>query len=534
MPHLDVHQDFGETVTALAPGIVYSRLLRLRTGPPDEIRQPSLLLECELCEGWQMEDPFTYRFQLRKGVRWQDIAPVRGRELTAADVVFSYQRQRTPGFSNGGLLQNLESITAEDSHTLLIKVNPGFPDADFLVSLADGHSKVVAEEAVKESKGDLRGGPVVGSGPWIWKSTSRDLGVGVHQEPRLLRGWAALPGRAGRKRYQERPQPVRRLRHRPGGRLPDNGGVLGRANRQRQALRPVSGPPGRHRPLAGHERVQAALRQRRGAQGRSQGHRSLELYRYSVGRQGYVGVGMPVLRPDWLLTRDQMREAYFADPSGSRDILSATGPSGPITIDLIVADFGDLFLDQGARLREDLRSVGFDPTVRVLNPSQYDDIVWRDKDYQISIGVPPPLFTTTNRFLLGVLHSQVAGGNLSAHADAQLDEMIARQAVELDPIRRGERVREIQRYLMEQAYLVSPATGNLGTGTTWVFNTSLKGFHPNTAGVGVLLLGEGLAGVGALTAGPGAVLVDPFLQRRPSQQRALDAHWEPAHPPEGL
>ena len=99
------------------------------------------------------------------------------------DVVFSYQRQRTPGFSNGGLLQNLESITAEDSHTLLIKVNPGFPDADFLVSLADGHSKVVAEEAVKESKGDLRGGPVVGSGPWIWKSTSRDLGSEFTRNP---------------------------------------------------------------------------------------------------------------------------------------------------------------------------------------------------------------------------------------------------------------------------------------------------------------------------------------------------------------
>ena len=33
IPHRDVHQEFQETLTTLGPGLAYSRLLRLRTGP---------------------------------------------------------------------------------------------------------------------------------------------------------------------------------------------------------------------------------------------------------------------------------------------------------------------------------------------------------------------------------------------------------------------------------------------------------------------------------------------------------------------
>ena len=146
-----------------------------------EVPQPSLLLECDLCESWRMIDPLTYRFQLRKGIRWQDIEPVNGRELVAQDVVYSYERQRTPGWANAPLLRNLQDVVAEGRYGLKVTLKPGFPDADFLVSLADGHTKVVAEEAV--GTGDLKRGPVIGSGPWIWKSTREDIGSAFEKNP---------------------------------------------------------------------------------------------------------------------------------------------------------------------------------------------------------------------------------------------------------------------------------------------------------------------------------------------------------------
>ena len=41
IPHRDVHQEVQETLTALGPGLAYSRLLRLRSGQGSN--QPNLL-----------------------------------------------------------------------------------------------------------------------------------------------------------------------------------------------------------------------------------------------------------------------------------------------------------------------------------------------------------------------------------------------------------------------------------------------------------------------------------------------------------
>ncbi len=67
--------------------------------------------------------------------------------------------------------------------------------------------------------------------------------------------------------------------------------------------------------------------------------------------------------------------------------------------------------------------------------------------------------------------------NLAEHQDSVLDIMIERQAVELDPVRRRSQLREIQKYVLDQAYLFSPITGS----ARWVFDPDLRGFHPNTA-----------------------------------------------------
>ena len=140
--------------------------MRFKSGADVEL--PSLAVECELCEGWELEDGNTFVFKLRDDVRWQDIAPVNGRLLTSEDIVFSYQRQLDEGV-NAALLQFVESIEATEPDTLRISLS--VLDADFLVKLADGHSKIVAREAV-EVNGDLRDGPTIGSGPWILRSTS--------------------------------------------------------------------------------------------------------------------------------------------------------------------------------------------------------------------------------------------------------------------------------------------------------------------------------------------------------------------------
>ena len=43
----------------------------------------------DLAESWQQTDELTYVFQLHKEVRFHDVPPVNGRELTSADVKYS-------------------------------------------------------------------------------------------------------------------------------------------------------------------------------------------------------------------------------------------------------------------------------------------------------------------------------------------------------------------------------------------------------------------------------------------------------------
>ena len=68
--------------------------------------------------------------------------PVNGRLLVAEDLVFSYERMRTPGWPNAPLLSAVARFEAPDTRTL--RLTMASPDADLLLSLADGHAKVVA------------------------------------------------------------------------------------------------------------------------------------------------------------------------------------------------------------------------------------------------------------------------------------------------------------------------------------------------------------------------------------------------------
>ena len=193
------------------------------------------------------------------------------------------------------------------------------------------------------------------------------------------------------------------------------------------------------------------------------------------GGQGSVTVGIPTVQAGWLLTREEMRGTYFADPAATRQTLDQLEPGGPVDFDLLVGDFGDLHRTQGRRLEQDLRESGFNPRVQFLTPPQYAERVILDKRYQVALGVLPPS-TSTNSFLLAALHSK-GQWNLSAHSDQVLDQLIENQAVEQDLEIRGEQLREIQRHVLDQAYLFSPVAG----ATRWVMAPQVQGFFPTTA-----------------------------------------------------
>ncbi len=124
-----------------------------------------------LAESWEAsKDGLTYTFRLRKGVKFQDIAPVSGREFTADDVVYSFERIRTPSpqFLRGSLFSKVTSIKALDKYTVEMKLSEPF--GPLLTYIVNYSNKMVAKEVVAKF-GNLKSrGDCIGTGPFIIKT----------------------------------------------------------------------------------------------------------------------------------------------------------------------------------------------------------------------------------------------------------------------------------------------------------------------------------------------------------------------------
>src|SRR6266404_783357 len=85
-PHLVVNHH--RIATNLS--FTHSRLVRIKSGA--QVKPGTMPIEPDLAESWTQPNDTTFVFKLRKGVRWHNKPPVNGRELTADDVKYTYER----------------------------------------------------------------------------------------------------------------------------------------------------------------------------------------------------------------------------------------------------------------------------------------------------------------------------------------------------------------------------------------------------------------------------------------------------------
>ncbi len=136
---------------------------------------PDEALVGQLAESWERPDPLTAVFKIRDGVFWHDKAPVNGRQLTAHDVAYSWQRllfgvdggEPSPDCPGGFDICNIEweSVTATDDSTVVFKLQEPSVTA-FSRMLVAEHGYIVAREVVDEF-GDIQDWRnVTGTGPF--------------------------------------------------------------------------------------------------------------------------------------------------------------------------------------------------------------------------------------------------------------------------------------------------------------------------------------------------------------------------------
>ena len=147
-----------------------------------------------LAESWTISDDGTeYIFHLRRGVQFHSNASFTPtRDFTAADVIFSLERQWKPDhpyhsvsgngfdfFKDMGLPELLHSLEAVDDHTLRIRLNHA--DSTFLSTLAMAFNVVMSAEyaatLLEAGTPEKLDEEPIGTGPFVFAGFQREVAL---------------------------------------------------------------------------------------------------------------------------------------------------------------------------------------------------------------------------------------------------------------------------------------------------------------------------------------------------------------------
>jgi len=162
-PHFDPHLTLNfKTNNTLS--FVYSKLVRHRVGPA--VTPGTFTVEPDLAERWEEPDETTVVFHLRRGVRWHNKPPVNGRELTAEDVKFTYDRFLSEkGNPLRFVLEPVDRVEVVDRYTVRFRLKEPF--VWLLHILANPMNTWIVAREVVEKYGDLKKAETaIGTGPF--------------------------------------------------------------------------------------------------------------------------------------------------------------------------------------------------------------------------------------------------------------------------------------------------------------------------------------------------------------------------------
>ena len=144
----------------------------------------------QLAESWSQPDPLTYIVKVRQGVHWHNKAPMNGRELTADDVVYNFNR--VLGLGNGFTERSahansfqgveVESITATDESTVEFKLKE--LNLGALAAILDGAMAWMYPPDVIQEHGDVTDWKnLVGTGPMMLTDWTEGSSVTWEKNP---------------------------------------------------------------------------------------------------------------------------------------------------------------------------------------------------------------------------------------------------------------------------------------------------------------------------------------------------------------
>jgi ABC-type transport system substrate-binding protein len=492
-PNLDPHLTGTVALHQWGAGVAYARLIDRKIGP--DIQAAAQIIPAPwVAQSWEQPDETTYLFKLNPAAKWQNIAPVNGRQLTAEDVAYSGNRQVALKV-NAGFLPDVDKFTAVDPQTLRVTLKE--PNPDFLVSVANVQNKIVAREAV-ELKGDLKDGPTIGAGAWIFKEWIPENVVRFVRNPDY---W--LKDQLGIQfpyldaleilRLPDLSTRIAALRTRKI--LTTYGGTAfgweqaTLLQREIPALRTIE-----LQPASGTPQLQLNLRVDTAPMNDPRVRQALSkaLDRVALTQAldpqappGRLASGMvSSTSDDQLLPEDEIKKALAQDVAGAKQLLDAAGVKN-WTPEIWDFNLGEGTVRPSAELMQrQLAAVGINATLRLMDNVKLTTWAYNNHDLPFAIYYA--------YFYLNGPHAYLSQGfktngdrNVTHVSDPQLDSLIDGQAKERDAQRRAQLIQQAQRRMLELTVAI-PASYEIATPI--LSYPEVQGTYPGATGYDSLWL----------------------------------------------
>ncbi len=465
----------------------YGHLMRFKSGP--DVKYTDLILEPDHAENWSMSpDGTTFTFTIRKGIKFHNVPPVNGREVTAKDVKFSLEYiSRTGEFAGKGIppapdggwmLQGLQGIDTPDDYTAVVKFQTAYPA--FINYTTTAFLPILPRE-VLDRDGDFEK-EAIGSGPFyldksasqpgtrlVWKKHPNYWETGkphideVHQLvlPEPSAAYVAFQGKQ-LDMLTERLEPsvVPDIRKNN----PDATVYQWNSPGPYYFVMQMQPPS----PFADVKVRQAV---------------NLALDRDEIIRTLADGKGAWALAgafPD-TFTDQEIHQILKYDPEQAKQLLAQAGLAGGLNVEFLYPgkSYGEGYISLMQLMQAQWAKVGINVSFKSAESGEFNDIRFKG-NYQMAAGGTIGVFADVDSYLFGAFHS--SSQNAVQHAnDPKLDQMVEAQRTEPDATKRTQLVRDAVKYINDNV---------MGLVATHYFpavhfaQPYVKNFYPNWGNAG--------------------------------------------------
>ena len=481
-PHFDPHLTISYKINVLYT-FSHSRLLKHKAGPG--VTPGTFPIEGDLAESWTQPNETTYIFKLRKGVRWHNKPPVNGRELTADDVKYTFDRfVSEKGNANRAMMAALDKVEVVDKYT--VKFTLKEPYVWFLDMVSNPMALAIIPREAVEKFGDLKKPEsVIGTGPWMLDSYRPNVGATYVRNPSYF-----LPGLP----YIDKVEVTvdednaSRMAAFIAGKYDLGWEASGTINRvdwvQLKDTLKQKRPKLQTMEYAANQMSHIYMRTDKPPFNDVRVRRAISLAFDRQGLLDAVAEGVGVLNPavpsafkEWSLPVDQLGEGaqyYKHDPARAKKLLAEAGYPNGFQATVSYATYGSTVqVDALTLVLKYLKDIGIDAKAIQQEYGAYIASTFYGKYESMAFGPQTP-FLEPDNFLFGP-HMPGELKNQSHVNDPVLADMLIRQRRTADVAKRREVLHDIQRHLAKQQYYVYAASGvYIG-----VWDGALKNYSPN-------------------------------------------------------